>query len=126
MQPQGTGPLNTAYFTSLTNEVNSAKSCADLQAAVTRAFNSINAFKSAISSQQSLLATLEALVTALGTLGSAYTTGDMLLPIFQQQYTAYASYASKLSALSSQISSLETAISNASAKFTNCTINIPT
>lgn len=126
MQPQGTGPLNTAYFTSLTNEINKATSCAELQASVTRAFNSINAFNSAISSQQSLLETLETLVTALTTLGSGYTTGTMLLPIFQQQYTTLATYVAKASALTSQISSLTTAITNAASKFPSCSIVIPT
>lgn len=126
MQPQGTGPLNTAYFASLTNQINNAASCAELQSAVTQAFNSINAFQSAITSQQTLLEILDTLVTALTTLGSGYTTGVMLLPIFQQQYVTLATYVAKASALASQVSSLKSAITSAAAKFKECSVTIPT
>jgi len=120
-----TGSLNEQYFTSLTKQINAATSCADLQAMVTKAFTSILALQSSMTIQQGLLATLQTLVTALSTLGSGYTTGTMLFPIFNQQLTALSTYVSKIAALSSAISSLESAITTAAAKFPSCTISIP-
>ena len=117
--------LNTAYFSSLTNQINSATSCAQLQAAVTRAFTSINAFQSAITTQQEILAVLQTLVAALTALGSSPVTGAVLLPFFQQMFTTYATYAAKASALVGEISSLESAITTAAAKFPGCEISIP-
>jgi hypothetical protein len=121
MIPQGSVPLNTTYFSNLTTSVNGAQSCSELQTLVSEAFASIGAVKSAISSELALVETLlspptnlAAIVTWLQTFITAYLAKPA------------ATYATQLAALTAAIASLTSAIQAAEAKFSNCSVSIPT
>jgi len=127
MIPQGSVTLNTTYFSNLTNSINGAQSCAELQALVTEAFASVGSVKSAITSELATVepmlalltinpADLPSVITFIQTLVTAYLT-----PILKPAVT----YAAQLTALAAQITALMAAITSAEARFTSCSISIP-
>jgi hypothetical protein len=125
--PQGSVILNTAYFASLTEAINAAGSCAELQVLASQAIASLNANQSAINAQIALLAPMLALLTApsasptaivtyLETLISAYLT-PMLKPAV--------TYATQLTDLTAQIATMTAAITSKAGAFPSCSITIP-
>lgn len=135
MQPQGEGPLNTAYFESLIAQIDKCNRCPDLQALVTKAFASLNAQVSAIDSQASAIygqaSAIATVVTNLvqnPTLGNAVTCIQTLYASgwLPAQYAAYANYILKLAAIPAQITALTSAIESAAGRLKSCTITVPT
>ena|ERR1700739_599951 len=125
--PQGSTVFNTQYFTNLTNSVNSAGSCSELQALVNEAFVSINALESGINAQISALAPMLALLTPpsanLGAIVTYLTSfiDNFLTPALKPTINL----PTQLTELTAEIASLTAAINTASAKFPSCSITIP-
>jgi len=122
MQPQGTAPVNPSYIANLTARINGIQgtgACAELQAAVNEAAASINAGLAGIRAE---IAHLESLIVMPTNLGGVITW----ITNFAQPYVqAYNTYVGQLATLLSEISALESAIGNAAARLTSCSITIP-
>src|SRR5471032_1008985 len=127
MNPQGSQLVNAAYFHNLTNSIQAAQSCTQLQDLVTEAFASLGALKAGINAElaslQPLLALLAipsanpaAIVTWISNFISAYLT-----PMVKPTIT----YAAQLAELTALIASLASAISDAEKRFSSCSISIP-
>lgn len=79
--PQGTSPVNSAYFTSLNARVSTASSCANLTAINSQAVSSVNATIAAITSEiaqiqtqsTNLLNDITDITTQYGTLAASQT-----------------------------------------------------
>jgi len=126
MIPQGSVPFNTTYFSNLTNSINSAQSCAELQSLVTDAFASVSAVKSAITSELASVEPLLALLTPPTDISSVITfiqtfITSYITPLVKPAVT----YATQLTELAAQIAALTAAITSAEARFTSCSISIP-
>lgn len=124
---QGSQVVNTQYMQNLTESINAAGSCAEIQALVTEAFASISAIKAGIALELESLAPILALLSvpsanpaAIVTWITSFITG-FLTPAYKPTIT----YAAELAALAAQVSSLISAISLASGKFPSCSIGIP-
>lgn len=127
MLPQGNSILNTQYFSSLTDRVNNCGSCEELQIIVSEAFASINAGQSAVQAQIDALKPMLALASAPTDLGSVISWITNLINGFLNPLIKpYATYATQMSQLSTQMASLTAAIENAAGKFPSCAVNVPT
>lgn len=125
MNPQGSQIVNVEYFTSLTQQVNSASSCAELQALVTKAINSINATTAAITAQLALLAPMVALLSPPANPTAAVTwISNFITSYLTPQLASYTAYAAQQTALTAQIATLTAAINSKASEFTGCTISI--
>ena len=128
MIPQGSQLLNTTQIANLTNAVNSASSCAELQELVTQAFASLRAIKQGINSELAAISPMLALLSPPSASPTAIVTwlssfiNNFLTPQMKPSIT----YAAQLTALAAQITSLTSAINTASSKFPSCSISIPT
>jgi hypothetical protein len=127
MIPQGLSPLNTAYFTALTDSINEAGSCAELQELITSAFASLGAVTDAITAEFAAVEPWLALLTPPTTPQAVITWVEKLItsyltPLVKPAVTMVA----QLTELTAQIAALTAAISSAEAKFTSCSISVPT
>jgi hypothetical protein len=124
---QGTTPFNTEYFTALTNRVNAAGSCGELQALVTESFSSIQGVSTAIEAQVAALAPILSLLTAPAANPAAIVTwlSTFITSYLTPYVVPYTTMAAQLTALASAVSSLTSAISSAEAKFSGCSITVP-
>lgn len=127
MIPQGSTLINTETFTSITESVNSANSCAELQAIVSSAMASVNVVKDNISSELAKLTPILAITTPPGAnLGAIVTwITDFISTTVTPMVKPTITYADQLTATAAQIASLTAAINAASAKFPSCSITIP-
>lgn len=129
MQPEGSGPLNTSYFSSIESQIQKCTSAADLQALVTKAFASIQAQVSGISSQAAAIenlansgiitqpsASFTSILSWIQTLTSAF---------LGPAYAAYAVYVLKLAEMPTQLASL-TSAATAQAEKLGCSVTVPT
>lgn len=120
-------PLNTAYFTNLTAQINAASSCAEIQALATIAVDSLNDLTASITAQAAVIAPELALLTvptnptAVVAWVSNFIT-DYLTP----QLASYTAYVAQLSALAIEAPAIIAAISAAAASIGSCSITIPT
>lgn len=119
MQPQGTGLVNTAYFDSLTAQINGINLCADLQAVVNEVMETLQAQVNAIEAQ---IAALLPLITLPTDLASIITwIGHLAAPYIE----AYNNFIAQLAQVLAKIAALVTAIENAAARITHCSITVP-
>lgn len=125
--PQGSTVFNTTYFTSLTNRINSASSCSELQAIVTNEFASIQGVKTAINLQVAALQPILALLSPPGANLSALATWiqNFITGFLTPYVKPYTDMATQLTQLATQITALTTAIQSAQARFTGCSVTIP-
>ena len=120
-------PLNTAYFTNLTAQINAASSCAEIQALATIAVDSLNDLTASITAQAAVIAPELALLTvptnptAVVAWVSNFIT-DYLTP----QLASYTAYVAQLDALAIEAPAIIAAISAAAASIGSCSITIPT
>ena len=121
------GPLNTDYFAALTQQVNSAASCAELQAIATQALNALNSQLTQITAAEATFAELQSLLTAPAANPGAIVTWITTLidNYLGPQLAAYAKYTAQVTALTAQLASLPAAITAAAANFENCLVTIP-
>ena len=128
MQAQGTGFLNPNYFTSLTNRINAATSCAELQAATNDVIASLSAVKAGVNSELAVITPMLALLSPPAANPSAIVTwitsfiNVFLTPITRPHVTMY----EQLVGMSMDITALISAITAKQATFSGCSISIPT
>ncbi|MHA6236876.1 hypothetical protein [Pseudomonas fluorescens group sp. PF-69] len=127
MNPQGSQPVNAAYFQSLTDQVNNTDTCADLQAFTAEAFASVNAMIKGIEDQLAALGPLLDLLTApslnLGAIVSWITSfiESFLTPLTKPHST----YLAQLTELVAQMSALASAVAAKAASFEQCAVVVP-
>jgi hypothetical protein len=123
MQPQGHSLVDTTYFTNLTNQINGIQgtgACAELQAVVNEVAASIEAELTAIRAQINAL--LPAITLPSANLGSIV---GWITNFAQPLITAYNNLVATEAAVLAAVANLETAIANAAARLTSCSITIP-
>jgi hypothetical protein len=126
MQPQGSAIINAAYYTSLTNAVNKAGSCAELQQITNTIMQSLEAELAAVAAQQALLAPIAALLSPPSSPTDVVTwVTSFITNVLVVQYKPYITYASQLTATAAAIVTLTAAINNAASRFPSCTITTP-
>lgn len=122
------GVLNTAYFASVTAEINAATTCAQLQSIVTARLDSILAAQTSATVQ---LAAIEAMFSGLLTAPAANPTAivtwitSLINQYLAPQFVPATTLAAQLTALTTEIATLTSAINSKAAQFTSCTITIP-
>ena len=120
-------PLNTAYFTNLTAQINAASSCAELQALATVAVDSLNDLTASISAQTDILQPVLALLTPPTNPTAVITwVENFITDYLTPQLVSYTNYVAQLSAVAIEAAALITAIENAAANIGSCSITIPT
>ncbi len=117
-------PINAAYFTALTAQVNAATSCAELQAVATQALGAANAALAAASARLTPIEQILPLLTAPGANLSQivnwiqtlidYVLTPMVIPA--------TTLAAQVTEMTAAIASLTSAITSAAANFENCSI----
>lgn len=118
--------LNADYFSNIQTNIGACKTGAELQALVNDVFASISLLESTITSQIAFLGPIEALLTPpTSSLGSIVTwitsfITDYLTPMLKP----YAIYASQLTALAAEVTTLTAAITAAAANL-GVSITIP-
>ena len=119
--------FNTDYFSSVTNRINAATSCAELQSLVNEIWPSLQGVLDAINAQSALLQPIEALLAAPGADLTALATWiqNFITAFLTPYYKPYAILATQLSDLTAQITALTAAVASAEARFLNCSITIP-
>lgn len=127
--PQGSTIFNTAYFTSLVSRINSAPSCAHLQALVEEEFPSIQGLSTALETQYAAITPIIQFIQAGPPASNPAAIVQWIqtfLSLMGLPYVIpYATLVSQQAQLLAQINSLKTAITNAQAKFKSCSISIP-
>lgn len=127
MPAQGSQLVNTDYITNLTNSINAAGSCAELQVLVNQAFSSLGSIKAGINAELASLAPILALLTLPSASPGAivsWLTG-FVTNVLTPQLKPTITYAAQLTALGAQIASLTAAINTAMARIPSCSISIP-
>jgi phage gp45-like len=119
--------VNAQYFTNLTNRVNALETCADLQALAAKELASLSGIKQAIDAELARLAPYAALLTAPGASPSAIVTWitNFISAELEPKYQASLSYAAQLTALTTAVTNLTTAIEQKAAQFESCTLSLP-
>jgi hypothetical protein len=122
------GPLNTDFFSSLTDQINECTSCAQLQLLATQAIGELNDQLTVITSQNAAFAALQGLLTPpTSSLGSIVTWINLLISSYLgPQLAAYAKLTAQVTALTAEIATLTSAINSKAADFASCSITIPT
>lgn len=119
MQPEGTAPVNTAYFAALTDRINGIDGCAELQSAVNDVMASLQAQVTAIEHDILALLPLISLPTDLGSVIA--WIGHLAAPYIE----TYNNYLTQLTQVLAAIAALAEAIENAAARIEHCTITVP-
>lgn len=127
MNPQGSQPVNTSYFQSLTDQVNGAASCADLQTLTNDAYASINTMIASIEAQLALLAPVLSLLSGpSANLGAIVTWINSFIASFLTPLTKpCTTYTAQLAELVAQMSALATAIAAKASSFEQCVVAVP-
>jgi hypothetical protein len=121
-------PINSGYFTAVTAEINAATSCVQLQAIVTAKLDSILAAEASATAQ---LAAITAMFAGLLTVPAANPTAivtwitSLINQYLAPQFVPATTLAAQLSALTTEIATLTSAINSKASQFTSCTITIP-
>lgn len=125
MIPQGSEILNTQYFTDITAAMSAAESCAELQALVTEAMASINAFEAGINADLAAMLPMLSLLTAPTSPGAAISwITNYISTILTPYLKPYITLGTQLTDLLAQIATLTALIPTLSAKFPSCDITI--
>jgi hypothetical protein len=121
------GPLNTEYFTSLIAQINLCSSCAELQAVVTQAMDSINEQLAGITTAVGEFEALQVLLEGPAANPDAIVTWitNLITLYLGPQLAAYAKYVAQLAALTAEVAVLTAAITAAASNFESCTVEIP-
>ena len=126
MIPQSSELVNTQYFQSLIDEVNSCPSCAQLQTLALDSLTAIGQQQDAVLEQQALLAPMVALLTPPTSPAAAVTwIQNFITDYLDPQLKPAVNYVAQTTALVAQVTELTAAITNAAAKFESCTVTIP-
>lgn len=121
MQPQGTGQINTAYYDNLVAQINAVPSCAGLQPVIDKAMASLAVEVSAIRAQIAALVPIITIPAANPAAIVAWITS------FVAPYqTAHTNYISQLTQTLAQYERVAAAIAAAAARFTSCSVSVPT
>jgi hypothetical protein len=121
------GPLNTAYFDNLTEQIARCSSCAELQELTTTAITALNAQLAAITAANAEFAALQSLlVSPAADLTAIVTWITSLISLYLgPQLAAYAKLTAQVAAMTTEIATLSSAITSAASNFENCSISIP-
>lgn len=122
MQPQGSGAVNTAYLDNITAQINAIENvpCEVLQSLANTVAADIEAQLTAIRAQ---ISSLTAIVTIPGAnLGAIVGWITSFVAPYE---IALATYEAQLSQILGAVAALESAIANAAARLTSCTITVP-
>lgn len=105
-------PLNAAYFTNLTAQINAAQTAAELQALVDGAFHDLSLLESTITSQIAFLGPILALLAAPAANPAAIVTWitSYITSVLTPLVAPYAIYAAQLTALTAEVTALTSAI----------------
>lgn len=126
MQPQGAGPLNAAYFDSLTQQVNQVKTSAELQKLTDGLLPSLEANTSAINAQVAAFAPMLALLTPPTSPTAVVTWAtDFITKILTPQLKPAITYATQAPLTLAATANLTAAIASASDRVANATITPP-
>lgn len=126
MIPQGTSPVNPQYYTAMTDRVNNAKSCSELQTLATQLINSLNAEGAAISAQLALLVPISALLNPPDTPSAAITwIENFITGVLQPMYKPWETYVAQIAARTVAIEALMASIAAKAASFTSCEVTPP-
>jgi hypothetical protein len=125
-QPQGSSLIDTAYFDSLTAQINAINVCSELQAVVNEAFSTLQNEKNAIEAQIEALLPALALLELPTDLGSVISwIGNLVTGLINPIVLPYTNYAAQLIAQAEAIANLVTAIENAASRIESCSITVP-
>jgi len=113
--PQGSAVINTAYFDSLVDRLNSAVDISDLQDTVDDAFGSLSAHKAAVMAQIEALAPFLALLNPPTIDPSKIVTWitSLITTQIAPQVQVYTQYATEIAMLTSKVGELTSAVSAA-------------
>jgi hypothetical protein len=126
MDPQGSSPINDAYFAAQEAQIAEIKVCSELQTQVNMIFASLQANLTAINAQLALLQPILALLEAPENPGAVITWISNFITNFLTPYVVpYTTLTTQLTELSTKIEELITSIENAAAEIEGCTITIP-
>ena len=124
--PQGASLIDTAYFNSLTAQINAINVCSELQAVVNEAFSTLQNEKNAIEAQIEALLPALALLELPTDLGSVISwIGNLVTSVINPLVLPYTNYATQLVQQAEAVANLITAIENAAARIKSCSITIP-
>lgn len=126
MIPQSSEIINTQYFQSLIDEINSCPSCSQLQTLATDSLTAIAQQQDAVIEQQALLEPMLSLLTAPTNPTAAVTwIQNFITNYLDPQLKPAVNYVEQTTALIAQVTELTTAITDAASKFESCSITIP-
>jgi len=127
MIPQNQGVINDSYFNSVIDQINNATSCNQLKDIVSQFYTSIAATQQASLQQQQLLGGMQSLLEAPTTPDACVTYLSNFIQLYLGPALApYQTYLQQNIALTAKLGSVANAVSNASSKFPNCSVTIPT
>jgi len=119
--------LNAAYYTSLTQQINGASSCAQLQNLVSEAMLAVINTQSSLTDQLAIYEPMLALLTPPTTPTAVITYIQTLITAYLTPQLAPAiTMAAQLAATIAEIAALTAAIESAASKFPSCSITLPT
>jgi hypothetical protein len=126
MIPQGAAVVNTQYFTNMTDRVNGAGSCAQLQAITTELLLSLKAETDAIAAQLALLGPLAALLDPPTSPSDVIDWITSLINnVLKPLYAPFANYELQVAARTTAIAALIAAITSKASSFPSCDITFP-
>lgn len=127
MNPQGSQPVNLAYFQSLTDQVNGVANCGELQSLTDEAYASINAMIKGIEDQLALLAPILALLTAPSANPAAIVTWitSFITGFLTPYVKPSATYTAQLTQLVAQMSAVAASIESKASSFEFCQVAVP-
>lgn len=120
------GPINTDYFTALTQQINNCTTCAELQLVATQAIGSLNDQLAAIAAANAEFAALQALLTGPAANPAAIVTwiNSLISDYLGPQLAAFAKLTAQVTALPIEIAVLTAAITSKASSFSECSISI--
>lgn len=121
------GPINTDYFSSLTDQINECTNCAQLQMLATQAIGELNDQLTVITASNATFAALQTLLSPpSANLTQVVTWITSLIDLYLgPQLAAYAKLTAQVAALTVEIATLTSAINSKASSFANCSISIP-
>jgi hypothetical protein len=121
-------PINLEYFQGLEKSIQGCASCEQLQQLTTETFSSLTATLTTMQAQLTALQPLLALLSAPGANPAALATWitDFITGVLTPQLKPVLNLPIQIAAITSQMSSLASAINAKAAEFESCTIPIPT
>ncbi|GGY12613.1 hypothetical protein GJV26_00120 [Massilia dura] len=126
MQPQGSAIFNKQYVKALTQRINNATDCHELQEVTNDAIASIQAQSDAITAQLAALQPMLALLKPPTSLNAIISWLSNFITSFLTPYMKpYVTYAAQAAEMVAAMAELTAAIQEAAGKIKTCTIEIP-